>query len=359
MKGYSKPYSLRAEDFAAEMDGKKVGLYTLRNAHGTEVYITNYGAKIVSLIVPDVDGNPVDVVLGHPTLAEYLTSEEPYFGAICGRTANRIAKGIFTLDGVEYKLAVNNGPNSLHGGIKGFNSIVWDVQEAEDDHISLFYLSKDGEEGFPGNLSVNVTYRLTEENELHIDYKATTDKPTILNLTNHSFFNLSGEGDPHIGDHVLTLNADSYLPTDDTSIPYGPAESVKGTPMDFTTAHEIGERIDEDFEALNYGKGYDHCYVLNKTAEGGYSYVGTCESPKTGIRMEMYTTEPGVQMYTSNWLSGTYAAKAGHHYPSRSAVCFELQHFPDSINKPEYPSVILRPEGTYTARSTYKFGTVK
>lgn len=357
MKGYSKPYTLKVGDFSAEIDGKKVGLFTLRNAHGMEVHITNYGAKIVSLVVPDADGTPVDVVLGHPTIADYLTSEEAYFGAICGRTANRIAKGTFTLDGVEYKLAVNNGPNSLHGGLKGFNAVVWDVLESSDNRIELFYLSKDGEEGFPGNLSVTVIYSITEDNALNIDYKATTDKATILNLTNHSYFNLSGEGDEYIGDHVLTLNADSYLPTDDTAIPYGPAEKVKGTPMDFTAPCAIGERIDEDFEALIFGKGYDHTFVLNKEKEGELSFVGVCESPKTGIRMQMYTTEPGVQMYTGNWMTGGFEAKGGHRYPERSAVCFELQHFPDSINKSEYdyPSVVLRPGEVYEAKSIYKF----
>lgn len=359
MKGYSKPYTLKAEDFATEIDAKPVALYTLRNDSGMEVFITNYGAKIVSLIVPDVDGAPVDVVLGHPTIADYLTSEEPYFGAVCGRTANRIAAGKFSIDGQEYQLAINNGPNSLHGGLKGFNAVVWDVIESSDSHLKLHYLSRDGEEGFPGNLSVTVIYSITSANALDIEYEATTDRTTILNLTNHSYFNLSGEGDPYIGDHLLTLNADTYLPTDETAIPYGAAERVEDTPMDFTTPHTIGERIDDDFEALHFGKGYDHTYVLNKETPGEYSYVGVCESPKTGIRMEMYTTEPGVQMYTGNWMTGSFEAKGGHRYPERAAVCFELQHFPDSINKPEYPTVVLRPGGTYSARSTYKFDTIE
>lgn len=351
---YSKS-GLLVEAFEKTVDGKQTGLYTLTNKVGSEVTITNYGAKIVSVMVPDKNGTLTDVVLGHPSIDDYLTSEEPYFGAICGRTGNRIANGRFTLDGVEYRLAVNNGPNSLHGGIKGFNAVVWEVKMLTDSSIELFYLSADGEEGFPGNLSVTLTYTLTEDNALDIHYSATTDKTTILNLTNHSYFNLSGQGDEYIGDHLLMLNAESYLPTDETSIPYGDAEPVKGTPMDFTEPHTIGERINDDFEQLIYGNGYDHTFVLNKNDENEYSYVGICESPKTGIKMEMFTTEPGVQLYSGNWMTGNFAAKMGRHYPRRSAVCFETQHYPDSINKPQYPSVILHPEELYESRTTYRF----
>lgn len=351
---YSKS-GLHKQAFSKIIDGKQTNLYVLTNQSGCEITVTNYGAKIVSLMVPDKNGTLTDVVLGHPTIEEYLTSEEPYFGAICGRTGNRIANGKFTLDGVEYKLAVNNGPNSLHGGIKGFNAVVWDVKNISENSIELHYLSVDGEEGFPGNLSVTVVYTLTDENALDITYKATTDKATILNLTNHSYFNLSGEGDAHIGDHILTLNANTYLPTDETAIPYGPAETVKNTPMDFTTPHAIGERINDDFEQLHFGKGYDHTFVLNKESENEYSYVGVCESPKTGIKMEMFTTEPGVQLYTGNWMTGHFTAKNGNRYPERSAVCFETQHFPDSINKPQYPSIVLRPEKEFNSRTTFKF----
>lgn len=351
---YSKS-GLLVEAFNKIVDGKQVELFILKNETGSEVTVTNYGAKIVSLMVPDRDGNFVDVVLGHPNIDEYLTSEEPYFGAVCGRTANRIANGRFTLADKQYTLAVNNGPNSLHGGIKGFNAVVWDVKNVTENSIELHYLSADGEEGFPGNLDVTVIYTLTEDSAVDIRYKATTDKTTILNLTNHSYFNLSGEGDSYIGDHILILNADTYLPTDATAIPFGSAETVKDTPMDFTTPYTIGERINDDFQQLHYGKGYDHTYVLNKSAENEYSYVGSCESPKTGIKMEMYTTEPGVQMYTGNWMTGNFSAKNANHYPERSAVCFETQHFPDSINKPEYPSVILTPEEVFESRTTYKF----
>lgn len=346
---------LHSDDFVKTIDGVQTGLYVLTNANGCEITVTNYGAKIVTLLVPNKDGALVDVVLGHPNIEDYINSEEPYFGAVCGRTGNRIAKGKFTLEGVDYQLAVNNGPNSLHGGIKGFNAVVWKVVEVSKNNIRLNYLSKDGEEGYPGNLNVYITYTLTEDNALDIVYEATTDKTTIINLTNHSYFNLSGEGDSHIGDHILTLNAEYYLPTDDTAIPFGEAETVVGTPMDFLTPHTIGERINEDFQQLIYGKGYDHTFVLNKNEADEYSYVGICESPKTGIKMEMYTTEPGVQVYTGNWMTGNFEAKNGNRYPERSAVCFETQHYPDSINKPEYPTVILKPEEKFTSRTTYKF----
>lgn len=353
-KMYSKS-GLLVEAFEKTVDGKQTGLYTLTNLSGSEITVTNYGAKIVSVLVPDKNGKRVDVVLGHPNIDDYLVSEEPYFGAVCGRTGNRIAQGRFSLEGKEYQLAVNNGPNSLHGGIKGFNAVVWEVKNVSENSIELFYLSVDGEEGYPGNLSVTITYTLTDDNALDIVYRASTDKTTILNLTNHSYFNLSGEGDPSIGDHLLMLNADTYLPTDETAIPYGPAESVKGTPMDFTEVQPIGARINDDFQQLHFGKGYDHTFVLNKKEEGEYSYVGYCLSPKTGIKMEMYTTEPGVQLYTGNWMTGNFTAKNGNRYPERSAVCFETQHFPDSINKPNYPTVILRPGEHFKSRTTYKF----
>lgn len=351
---YSKS-GLLVDAFNQIVESKQTGLYILTNKVGCEITITNYGARIVSLMVPDKDGEFKDIVLGHPSIQEYLTTEEPYFGALCGRTANRIANGRFTLDEVEYELAINNGPNSLHGGIKGFNSVVWDVKKVTDNSIELFYLSKDGEEGYPGNLSVWVTYTLTEDNSLDIKYRASTDKTTILNLTNHSYFNLSGEGDPYIGDHILTINADTYLPTDSTAIPYGESEPVKDTPMDFLQPTSIGDKINDDFEQLKFGNGYDHTYVLNKNNENEYSKAAECYSPKTHIKMEIFTTEPGMQLYTGNWMTGNFTAKNGNRYPKRSAVCFETQHFPDSINKPNYPSIILKPTELYESRTTYKF----
>ena len=348
---------LNVDSFKKVVDDKKTSLYALANKNGCELTITNYGAKIVSLMVPNKKGELVDVVTGHGSIETYLTSEEPYFGAVCGRVANRIANGKFTLDGKSYSLAVNNGPNSLHGGIKGFNAVVWDMKEVLSNSVKLQYLSKDGEEGYPGNLTVTVTYTITNENSVIIDYKATTDKPTILNLTNHSYFNLSGAGDPSINDHLLTINANKYLPTDATAIPYGDAETVEETPMDFTKPHTIGERINDDFQQLLYGKGYDHTYVLNKKFDKEFSFCARCESPKTGIVMEVYTTEPGMQLYTGNWMTDKLTGKNGLKYPERSAVCFETQHFPDSINKPDYPTTELHPGETYTSKTAFKFST--
>ncbi|MDH6307480.1 aldose 1-epimerase [Dysgonomonas sp. PFB1-18] len=345
---------LTPANFSGKVDGKDVQMYVLTNSKGAEATIINYGAKIVSLCVPDKNGKLTDVVLGHNNLNEYLNSEEPYFGAVCGRTGNRIANGQFTLDGVTYKLAINNGPNNLHGGLKGFNAVVWNAKQTDNQTLELTYLAKDGEEGFPGNLNVKMIYKLTDDNSFDIDYQATTDKATILNLTNHSYFNLSGEGDPSVNDHMLVMHASQYLPTDDTAIPYGKPETVKGTPFDFTVPHAIGERIEDDFEQLHFGKGYDHTMVLDKK-DGELALAVECYSPKTGIKMDIATTEPGVQIYTGNWMTGNFEGKHGHRYPMRAAVCFETQHFPDSINKPEYPSVVLRPEETFKSKTTHKF----
>ena len=347
---------LKREDFQKLIDGETTDLFILSNRNGLEMAVTNYGAKIVSLWVPDQNGDMIDVVTGHATIDDYLTSPEPYFGAICGRVGNRIAKGKFTLDDKEYHLAINNGPNSLHGGIKGFNAVVWKVSQLDEQTIKLTYLSKDGEEGYPGNLTTTVIYRLTDDNTLEIEYQATTDKATILNLTNHSYFNLSGAGDPYIGDHLLQINANTYLPTDNTAIPHGQAEKVEDTPMDFRQPFEVGKRINDNFEQLIFGKGYDHTFVLNKE-DNELSFCAKVEAPKTGIIMEVYTTEPGVQLYTGNWMTGEFAGKNGQRYPERSALCLETQHFPDSINKPEYPSVVLRPEEQFNSKTIFKFST--
>ena len=346
---------LSKADFCQQIDGKETALYVLSNASGAELCVTNYGAKIVSLMVPDRDGKLTDVVTGHKSIADYLTSEEPYFGAICGRYGNRIAKGRFEIDGTVYdQLAINNGPNSLHGGLKGFNAKVWDATQKDEQTIELQLIPPDGEEGFPGELQTAVTYQLTEDNEVIISYRAVTTKPTVLNLTNHSYFNLSGAGDPYVGDHLLQINADYYLPTDETAIPYGPKEPVEGTPMDFRTPHTVGERINDDFEQLHFGKGYDHTYILNKEGEE-LSFCARCNSPKTGIVMETFTTEPGVQLYTGNWMTGNFEGKPGQRYPERAALCLETQHFPDSPNKPEYPSTLLRPGETFVSTTIYKF----
>ena len=349
---------LDATKFSKEIDGKPTALYILQNKKGLEIAITNYGAKIISILVPDKNGKPTDVVLGHDSIDDYLSSEEAYFGAVCGRYGNRIAKGKFTLEGVTYdKLAVNNGPNSLHGGVKGFNAVVWDAEQIDDRTLKLTYVSADGEEGFPGRLVTTVTYHLSDNDELVISYEAETDKPTVLNLTNHSYFNLSGAGDPSVADHILEIAADTYLPTDETAIPYGAAETVEGTPMDFRTPHRVGERIDEPFQQLIWARGYDHTYILNKKA-GELSFCARCSSPKTGIVMETYTTQPGVQLYTGNWMTGNMRGKFDQRYPARAALCLETQHFPDSPNKPEYPSTVLRPGEKYEQTTIYRFGTI-
>lgn len=348
---------LKIDDFEKLIDGKKTTLCVLTNKQGSEVTVTNYGAKIVSLMIPDRNGKMVDVVTGHQTIEDYLKSEEPYFGAVCGRYGNRIANGKFTLDGVVYdKLAINNGPNSLHGGIKGFNAVVWDIEQIDPQTVELTYTSVDGEEGFPGTLKTSIRYFLSDDNEVILQYNAVTDKPTVLNLTNHSYFNLSGAGDPYIGDHLLEINADYYLPTDNTAIPYGPKEKVEGTPMDFRTPFEVGARINDDFEQLIFGKGYDHTYILNKeSADDVTSLCARCSSPKTGIVMEVYTSEPGVQLYTGNWMTGNFEGKNGQRYPERAALCLETQHFPDSPNKPEYPSTVLRPGEEFRSITLFAF----
>jgi len=347
---------LRKEDFQKKVDGKPVELFLLTNATGGEISVINYGAKIVSLLVPDKKGNWVDVVLGKSCIDDYLNDQEPYFGAICGRTANRIANGRFILDGNEYQLAINNGPNNLHGGIKGFHAVVWNARQLDNQTLELSYLSKDGEEGFPGNLHVSVIYHLTNDNALEIYYEAVTDKTTIVNLTNHSYFNLSGEGDPSIDDHTLIINADYFLPASDVAIPLGIPENVEDTPFDFRFGHTIGERIEEEYTQLIYGNGYDHNFNLNRSGED-LAFCAKAVSPKTGIAMQIYTTEPGVQLYTGNYLDGSFTGKNGHTYPRRSAFCLETQHFPDSIHHPDFPSIILHPGDKFRSKTIYHFST--
>lgn len=360
MKNEQTLSGLLVADFHKVIDGKEVSLCVLTNKVGSEVTITNYGAKIVSLMIPDQYGQLTDVVTGHTTIEDYLKSGEPYFGAVCGRYGNRIAKGTFTLDDIVYdKLAINNGPNNLHGGIKGFNAVVWDMKQIDNQTVELKYISVDGEEGFPGTLQTTLTYFLTDDNEVVISYQAVTDKPTVLNLTNHSYFNLSGAGDPSIDDHLLMINADHYLPTDDTAIPYGPQEKVEGTPMDFRELHPIGDHINDDFQQLIFGKGYDHTYVLNKKETNELSFCARCISPKTGITMDTYTTEPGVQLYTGNWMTGNLIGKNNQRYPARAALCLETQHFPNSPNKPEYPTTVLRPGEVFESKTVYAFSIDK
>lgn len=350
-------YRVKPEGFLKKVDGKQVQIYKLFNKNGFEAYITNYGGFVVSLFVPDRLGNLVDVVLGYDDLDGYLNAPEKYLGSVIGRYGNRIAKGEFSLLGNEYHLAVNNGPNHLHGGLEGFNRKVWDVQRVSDSEIVLAYISCDGEEGYPGTLSVVMTYALSDSGELRIDYVANTDKTTIAGLTNHAFFNLSGAGEPTIMDHELQINAKFYTPTDETLIPTGEILKVEGTPLDFRTPHKIGERIGVDFEALRFGKGYDHNFVLTKNYPGELSYTATAISALTGIKLEVYTTEPGVQLYTGNWLSG-FEGKNKKKYEAYSAFCLETQHFPDSPNQAHFPSTVLEPGGEYRQTCVYKLSAV-
>ena len=339
--------------------GEQVHAFTMKNARGLEMQVIDFGGIIVSLRTPDRAGNPGDIVLGMDDLEGYVKSS-PYFGAITGRYANRIAKGQFTLDGTTYKLAVNNGPNALHGGLKGFDRVVWQAEPSADSsgaRLMLRYTSADGEEGYPGTLHATVTYTLTDRNELAIEYQATTDKPTPINLTNHSYFNLAGEGSATVLGHVLTIDADRYVPVDSTFIPTGDLASVAGTPFDFRKPTAIGARIDQRDPQLTNGHGYDHTFVLNRPA-GGAALVHAAHvmEPTSGRTLDVATTEPGVQFYTGNFLDGKVAGKNGHAYPHRGGFCLETHHFPDSPNKPQFPSTILRPGETYRSRTVFTFG---
>jgi len=339
-------------------DGKDVYLFTLTNANGLQTKITNYGGIVTHLMVPDRNGNLGDIVLGYDTLDEYIKNN-PYFGALIGRYGNRIGKGKFTLEGKEYSLATNNGPNHLHGGDKGFDKVVWDAEPMQTEQgpaLKLTYLSKDGQEGYPGNLKCTVVYTLTNDNELKVTYEAQTDKPTICNLTHHSYFNLAGHNSGEILEHELMLNADNFTPVDETLIPTGEIRPVKGTPMDFTNPTAIGARINQDDTQLKYGLGYDHNWVLNKK-DAEMSLAASVYEPENGRVMEIYTTEPGIQFYSGNFLDGTNVGKAGTVYEHRTGFCLETQHFPDSPNKPDFPSTVLRPGEKYTHLTIHKFST--
>lgn len=344
------------EVFGKTADGKGVYIFTLRNSKGMEARITNYGGILVSLLVPDRSGIPGDVVLGYDSLAQYVR-DNPYFGCIVGRYGNRIAKGKFTLDGKDYTLATNNGPNHLHGGAKGFDKVVWTPKEVRGKtgpSLELTYLSRDGEEGYPGNLSVKVIYTLTDKNELRISYTATTDKPTIVNLTHHSYFNLAGAGAGDILGHELMINADRFTPIDSTLIPTGELKSVRGTPMDFTTPTAIGARIGEKDPQLIRAGGYDHNFVLVKKGTG-LGLAARVSDSSSGRVMEVLTTEPGLQFYSGNFLDGHNVGKGGKKYEHRYGFCLETQHFPDSPNKPQFPSSRLNPGETYRSETLYRF----
>lgn len=337
-------------------DGRNIDLYTLKNRNGMEAKIMNFGGIVVSLKVPDRNRKFDDVVLGFNDLETYLKGH-PSFGAAVGRFANRIAKGRFTLNGVEYKLAVNNGENHLHGGIKGFDDVVWTAEEAKSSRgpaVRMTYLSKDGEEGYPGNLRVTMIYWLTNRNELRIDYTATTDKDTVINLTHHSYFNLAGEGSGDVLNHRLKLNASRFTPTDVGSIPTGELRSVVGTPFDFLTPIAIGARIAEDEEQLKLGNGYDHNFVINGRM-GTLRQAAVVSEPTTGRVMEVWTTEPGVQLYTGNFLDGTLVGKSGKSYQRRYGFCLETQHYPDSPNKPNFPTTVLKKGDTFRSTTVYRF----
>ena len=348
---------LKKEDFQTTVNGKKTDLYILRNKEGNEVAITNYGGAIVAIMVPDRKGNLANIIQGHDNIQDVIDSPEPYLSTLIGRYGNRIAKGRFQLKGKVYSLPINNGPNSLHGGKNGFNTKVWDATQINEHAIVLKYTSPYGEEGFTGEVDVWVAYTLTDNNELIIKYSAKTNKKTIINLTHHGFFSLAGLANPTppIDDLECQINADFFLPIDETSIPTGEILKVAETPFDFRTPKPIGQDIDADHEQIRHGSGYDHCFVLNKKEEGELSFAARIRDPKSGRAMEVYTTEPGVQVYTDNWADG-YKGQHGATFPRRSAICFEAQHFPDSPNHPYFPSVILEPGREYTQKTIYKFG---
>jgi aldose 1-epimerase len=360
-QGKAKPQAGIAKEAFGEWKGQPVELYTLTNNNGMVMKVTTYGGTITELYAPDRNGKPGNVVLGFDRFDGYVSPEyeksNPNFGAIIGRYGNRIAKGKFTLDGVEYTLATNNGENHLHGGNIGFNRVLWaarPVEGAGENALVLTYTSKDMEEGYPGNLQVTVTYTLTDNNELKIDYLAVTDRATPCNLTNHSYFNLSAGRQPTIAAHELVILADRYTEVDGSLIPTGNLPEVAGTPMDFTAAYKIGERIDADFEQLILGGGYDHNWVL-RNSDGSLALAATVYEAESGRFMEVFTTEPGVQFYAGNFLDGTLIGKENIKYVRRAGLCLETQHFPDSPNQPAFPSTILQPGQTYRTQTIYKF----
>lgn len=351
---------LKQADFQKTVDGKQTDLFILKNGNGVEIAVTNYGGAVLAIMVPDKNGKFANVIQGHDSIDHVINSHEPFLSTLIGRYGNRIAGGKFQLSGQEHSLTINNGPNSLHGGPTGFHSRVWDAEQITPQSLNLHYLSVDGEEGFPGNLDVNVNYTLSNQNEFIIMYSAITDQRTLVNLTHHGFFSLSGIANPtaSVENNIVTINADFYTPIDNVSIPTGEIAKVEGTPMDFRTPHAVGCHINDKFEQLEFGAGYDHCYVLNKHEQGTLSFAAKCVEPESGRSMEVYTTEPGVQLYTANWHNGFEGAH-GATFPARSAICFEAQHFPDTPNKGHFPSCVLEPGDSYKQITVYKFGVEK
>ena len=345
----------RQEAFRCTIDNKDTDLFILKNNNGAIAAITNYGARWVSMLVPCKDGELVDVIVGFDNIEGFNSAADAYYGAVAGRVANRIAKGKFEVEGKQYSLAINNGQNHLHGGIKGFSSVVWNAEQLSDSSLLLTYYSIDGEEGYPGNLNVELTYTLTDENELRLSFKAATDTTTVVNLTNHAYFNLNGAGSGYIGEHTLQINADHYTPIDETSIPFGVIEPVAGTPFDFTKPVKIGTHINADHVQLKNGSGYDHNFVLNKDDKQKPGFAARATGNKSGIVMEVFTTEPGVQLYTGNFMTGNSAMKNGSKDEYRSGFCLETQHFPDAPNQKTFPSIMLQPEDVYATETVFKF----
>ncbi len=352
--------NINPEAFEGIIDGDSLSLYVLTNTNGLEATFTNYGQRLVSLFVPDKNGNFQDVVLGFATLDEYVNGPKGYYGSIIGRYGNRIAKGTFSIDNETYKLALNNDKNHLHGGEKGFESMVWNVEQSTSNSITFSRLSPDMEEGYPGNLNVIVNYVLTDDNELKISYKAETDKATVVNLSHHSFFNLKGEGEGNVNDHLLQINADYYTPVDEGLIPLGTIEAVANTPFDFRKLKAIGTHIESDFNQLILGKGYDHNFVLNESPknENGLVFCAKVIEPSSGRILEVFTDEPGVQFYGGNFNSGQLLGKNNKPHLYRGSFCLETQHYPDSPNHANFPSTLLLPGETYVSNCVYKFGVV-
>ncbi|SEF59733.1 MULTISPECIES: aldose epimerase family protein [Parabacteroides] len=344
---------LMKSDFVSEVDGKPTALYVLKNKNGAEACVTNYGGRLVSVMVPDKNGKMTDVVLGYGNIADYVASSGN-FGALIGRYGNRIAQGKFTLDGTEYELPHNDNGHCLHGGDKGFHAVMWDAKQINDQSVELSRVFPDGDAGFPGNLDVKVIYTLTDDNAVDIKYEATTDKPTVVNLTNHSYFNLSGVPGSDILDEEIMINADNYTPVDSLLIPVSEIAPVENTPLDLRQPVAIGAHIDESFDQLVKGRGYDLNWVLNTNGDINV-LAAKAYSPTSGIALEVYTNEPGIQFYTGNFMDGKDKGKQGTVYPHRGAFCLETQHYPDSPNQPSFPSVVLRPGEKYTSHCIYKF----
>ena len=351
---------LKRENFQAMVQGKETDLYTLTNAQGMEVSITNYGGSLVSIMVPDRDGNMANVIQGHDCIQDCLSSPEPFLSTLVGRYGNRICRGKFTMNNKEYSLSINNGPNHLHGGPTGCHARVWDAEQLNDQELVLRYTFAYYEEGFPGEVSMTVKYSLTNDNELVIDYRGTTNKKTVVNMTSHGFFSLTGIANPTPSqlDTILTINADFYVPIDENSIPTGEIRKVEGTPFDFRTPKPVGRDIAADDEQIKNGTGYDHCYVLNKREPGELTLAASMVEPSTGRTMECWTTEPGVQFYSDNWADG-YKGQHGATFGKHSGLCFEAQHFPDSPNRAHFPSTQLKPGEIYVQKTVYKFGVDK